>query len=398
MQVTQIRTLLNTVATEVLGRVKQEGGQEVDQDIVKEDLSGLTQLRTEVFTATAYDNYVRKLVDHIGKMVFVDRVYKGRAPKVVIDGWDYGSVVEKIDVDMPNTEESDKWQLQDGQNYSQDTFHRPNVTVSFFNGATAYKVELSITDDQVKESFDSPEQMNRFLSTIYIKMDNKMTFNIDELIMRTINNMTVETIYNEYKGGDLGSASHIRAVNLLKLYNDTFTKTLTVAKALYDADFLKFASMQIGMFINDMESMSTLFNIDRKARFTPKEYLHVVMLGEFTKATGSYLQADTFNKELVALPQYEEVAYWQTLGSDRAKRGALKVKNSAGHEVDLTGKLLCVLFDRDALGVRQPEFNTPVHRNEINHFWNVSHQAKVDFFNDTSENFACFFIQDAPAA
>ena len=398
MQVTQIRTLLNTVATEVLGRVKQGDGQEVDQDIVKEDLSGLTQLRTEVFTATAYDNYVRKLVDHIGKMVFVDRVYKGRAPKVVIDGWDYGSVVEKIDVDMPETAESDKWQLQDGQNYSQDTFHRPNVTVSFFNGSTAYKVELSITDDQVKESFDSPEQMNRFLSTIYIKMDNKMTFNIDELIMRTINNMTVETIYNEYKGGDLGGASHIRAVNLLKLYNDTFTKTLTVSKALYDADFLKFASMQIGMYINDMESMSTLFNIDRKARFTPKEYLHVVMLGEFTKATGSYLQADTFNKELVALPQYEEVAYWQTLGSDRAKRGALKVKNSAGHEVDLTGKLLCVLFDRDALGVRQPEFNTPVHQNEINHFWNVSHQAKVSFFNDTSENFACFFIQDAPAA
>ena len=196
MQVTQIRTLLNTVATEVLGRVKQGDGQEVDQDIVKEDLSGLTQLRTEVFTATAYDNYVRKLVDHIGKMVFVDRVYKGRAPKVVIDGWDYGSVVEKIDVDMPETAESDKWQLQDGQNYSQDTFHRPNVTVSFFNGSTAYKVELSITDDQVKESFDSPEQMNRFLSTIYIKMDNKMTFNIDELIMRTINNMTVETIYD----------------------------------------------------------------------------------------------------------------------------------------------------------------------------------------------------------
>lgn len=312
MDVKQIYTLINSVSGEVLGKT----------DIVTEDLTGIVDLGKEVFNQNAVDNYVKSLVNHIGKVIFVNRPYAGKVPSVLMDAWEFGSVLEKISADVPEAEENDTWNLTDGTSYDQDVFHKPTVTAKFFNSKVTFEVPVSITERQVKESFSNAAQLNGFISMIYAAVEKSMTIKADALIMRTINNMIAETVLadaqafgataaGDMAGADLSSASTARCVNLLKLYNDkTGASTkLTAAKAITDPDFIRFASYVMGTYADRLQSISTLFNVGGKERFTPKDMLHVVLLSDFAKAAQTYLYSDTFNRGDVLLPQAETVPF-----------------------------------------------------------------------------------------
>lgn len=397
MEVKQIYSLINSVSGEVLGKT----------DIVAEDLTGVVDLGTEIFNQNAVDNYVKSLVNHIGKVIFVNRPYAGKVPSVLMDAWEFGSVLEKISADVPEAEENDTWDLTDGQTYSQDVFHKPTVTAKFFNSKVTFEVPVSITERQVKESFSNAAQLNGFISMIYAAVEKSMTIKADALIMRTINNMIAETVLADAEafgataagamaGADLSSASTARCVNLLKLYNDkTGASTeLTAAKAITDPDFIRFASYVMGTYADRLQSISTVFNVGGKERFTPKDMLHVVLLSDFAKAAQTYLYSDTFNRGDVLLPQAETVPFWQGSGQnyDFASTGHIKVKESGGKDVEITG-VLGVMFDRDALGVCNLDRRVTTNYNAKAEFFNNYYKFDAGYFNDTNENFVVFFIE-----
>lgn len=397
MEVKQIYTLINSVSKEVLGKT----------DIVQEDLTGIVDLGTEVFNQNAVDNYVKSLVNHIGKVIFVNRPYAGKVPSVLMDAWEFGSVLEKISADVPEAEENDTWNLTDGQTYSQDVFHKPTVSAKFFNSKVTFEVPVSITERQVKESFSNAAQLNGFISMIYAAVEKSMTIKADALIMRTINNMIAETVLadaqafgataaGDMTGADLSSASTARCVNLLKLYNDkTGASTkLTAAKAITDPDFIRFASYVMGTYADRLQSISTVFNVGGKERFTPKDMLHVVLLSDFAKAAQTYLYSDTFNRGDVLLPQAETVPFWQGSGQNYefASTGNINIKESGGKAVEISG-VLGVMFDRDALGVCNLDRRVTTNYNAKAEFFNNYYKFDAGYFNDTNENFVVFFIE-----
>lgn len=397
MNVKQIYELINSVSNEVLGRT----------DIVTEDLTGIVDLGTEVFNQGAVDNYVKSLVNHIGKVIFVNRPYAGKVPSVLMDAWEFGSVLEKISADVPEAEENDTWNLTDGRTYSQDVFHKPTVTAKFFNSKVTFEVPVSITERQVKESFSNAAQLNGFISMIYAAVEKSMTIKADALIMRTINNMIAETVLADAQAfgataegdmakADLASASTARCVNLLKLYNDkTGASTkLTAAKAITDPDFIRFASYIMGTYADRLQSISTMFNVGGKERFTPKDMLHVVLLSDFAKAAQTYLYSDTFNRGDVLLPQAETVPFWQGSGQNYefASTGKINIKESGGKAVTVTG-VLGVMFDRDALGVCNLDRRVTTNYNAKAEFFNNYYKFDAGYFNDTNENFVVFFIE-----
>lgn len=397
MEVKQIYTLINSVSGEVLGRT----------DIVQDDLTGIVDLGKEVFNQSAVDNYVKSLVNHIGKVIFVNRPYAGKVPSVLMDAWEFGSVLEKISADVPAAEENDTWDLTDGQTYSQDVFHKPTVTAKFFNSKVTFEVPVSITERQVKESFSNAAQLNGFISMIYAAVEKSMTIKADALIMRTINNMIAETVLADAKafgataagdmtGADLSSASTARCVNLLKLYNDNMgaSASLTAAKAITDPEFIRFASYVMGTYADRLQSISTVFNVGGKERFTPKDMLHVVLLSDFAKAAQTYLYSDTFNRGDVLLPQAETVPFWQGSGKNYefASTGNIKVKESGGKAVEISG-VLGVMFDRDALGVCNLDRRVTTNYNAKAEFFNNYYKFDAGYFNDTNENFVVFFIK-----
>lgn len=388
MEVKQIFTLINSVSAEVLGT----------KELVSEDLTGLVDLGNEVFSQNAVDNYVKSLVNHIGKVVFVNRPYAGKIPSVLMDAWEFGSVLEKISADLPEAEENKSWELTDGTDYSQDVFHKPKVTAKFYNSKVTFEVPVSITERQVKESFTNAEQLNAFLSMIYNAVEKSITIKTDALIMRTINNMIAQTLIadNEAFGGDTPdytSASTARCVNLLKLYNDNKGTNLTAAKALTDPDFIKFASYTIGLYTDRLASISSVFNIGGKPRFTPRENLHVVLLSDFEKAARAYLYSDTYNKEQVLLPNAESVPFWQGSGTkyDLTNTAHINIKETGGKTVDISG-VLGVMFDRDALGVCNLNRRVTTNYNAKAEFFNNYYKFDAGYFNDTNENFVVFFV------
>ena len=389
MQVKQIYKLLNDVTKEVLGST----------ELVNEDLTGLVDLGTEVFNQNAVDNYVKSLVNHIGKVIFVNRPYSGKIPSVLMDSWEFGSVLEKINADIPEAEENKTWDLVDGKSYAQDVFHKPVVTAKFFNSKVTFEVPVSITERQVKESFSNSEQLNAFLSMIYNAVEKAITIKTDALIMRTINNMIGETLIADAAafGGagseDYTSASTARCVNLLKLYNTQKGTTLTPDKAITDPDFIKFASYTIGLYSDRLASISSVFNIGGKARFTPKENLHIVLLSDFEKAAKTYLYADSYNKDQVLLPNAETIPFWQGSGKkyDFDSVAHITIKETNGTSVEISG-VLGVMFDRDALGVCNLDRRVTTNYNAKAEFFNNYYKFDAGYFNDTNENFVVFFV------
>lgn len=400
MTVKQIYELMNTVTGEVLGKT----------DLVAEDLSNVVDVGTEVFNASAVDNYVKTLVNHIGKVVFVNRPYSGKIPSVLMDSWEFGSVLEKIACDTPKATENESWELVEGQEYKQDIFYQPKVSAKFFNSKVTFEVPMSFTEKQVKESFSNAAQLNGFISMIYNAVDRSMTIKIDSLVMRTINSMIAQTLNADkakFTGG-YGTASTARCVNLLKLYNDKFfpatgstanPDALTADKAIYDPDFIRFASYTMGVYVDRLSSISTLFNVGGKDRFTDANNLHVIMLSDFAKGADVYLQSDVRHNEMTRLPNYETVPYWQGSGQNYEfdSTSAINVKIDASTTVEIGG-IVGVMFDRDALGVSNLDRRVTTAYNAKAEFFNNYYKFDAGYFNDTNENFVVFFVSDAKTA
>lgn len=391
MKVNQIYDIVNNIASEVTGKT----------DLVAEDLHNIIDVGKEVLSSTDVDNYVKKLVDRIGKVVFVDRDYRGIAPKVLMDAWEFGSVVEKIQMDLPVAVENPSWNLTSGQTYDPNIFYQPTVTAKFFNNKNTFEIPMSFTEMQVKESFTDATQLNAFMSMIYSMIARAMTVRTDSMIQRTINNMIAQTIANDFKDvtdGNYSSKTSTRAVNLLYLYNQANSSSLTANVALTTPEFIRFASYTMGLYVDRLRGLSTLFNCGGKERFTSRDLLHIVMLSDFTKAADMYLYSDTFHNELVQLPNYESVPFWQASGKSYAFNDVSKINITTADSANETGKavtiggIVGVMFDRDSLGVTNYNERVTSNYNAKAEFFNNFYKWDCGFFNDLNENFVLFFM------
>lgn len=387
MEVKQIYQLMNEVTKEVLGM----------DDVVQEDLSNIVEVGTQIFDANKVDHYVRSLVDHIGRVIFVDRKYTGNAPSVLMDGWTYGSVLEKIKTTkLPDAEVNEDWELQDGHSYDPHVFHKPSVAAKFFNKKVTFEITMSYTEMQVRESFSSVTQLNGFISMIRTSVENSMTVKLDALIGRTIVNFMGETIANEYTTlTDFDKTSGIRAVNLLYLYNQKYSKTLTPAAAVTDPEFIRFAAYTMGLYQDRLSRYSTLFNTEGNDRFTPQESLHTILLSEFRRAADVYLQSGVYHEEYTKLVNSEVVPFWQGTGDDYdfAHTSFINIKLASDNTKELElGGIIGVMFDRNALGVACMDRRIRSEYNPKGEFMNEFYKMDAEYFNDMGENGVVFFV------
>lgn len=363
--------------------------------LLQEDLSNIVEVGTAIFNANALDKYVDALVNHIGRVVCVTRAYRGILASLQVDAWEFGSVMEKITMELPKAEENETWSLKDGEVYEENQFYQPQITAKFFNKKTTFEIPMSITEKQVRQSFTNATQLSSFVAMIFNALENALTLRIEEMSRRAINNAIAETIYSEYPLADYNTKSGVRAVNLLYLYNQTIPTPITKADALTDEGFLKFASYTMAMYQDKLKSMSTLFNLSGKERFTPADRLHFVTLSNFTRASDMYLQSDTFHKELVALKGFENIPYFQGTSTDYSFDNVSKinVKTAEGHDVELSG-ILAVMFDTDCILVTNKERRITSKWNAKAEFTNYWYKVDAEYIVDVAnENCVVFFIQ-----
>ncbi len=390
MKINQIYDIVNGISKEILG----------EQAVVAENLENIVDIGKEIFDNTSYDKYVKTLVDHIGRVIFVDRAYEGTASELYRDSWEYGAVMEKITGDLPEAVENESWNLTDKASYDPNVFNKPDVSAKFFDKRTTFEIDLSIADKQARSAFNSANQMNSFLTMLTGNVDKSLTVKMDSLAERTVNNFILQTLDAEFPNvidNDYSNSTGVKAINLLKVYNTTFSKSLTAAACLYDEDFLKFASMIIRRTVIRMKKMSKLFNVGGKARFTPSSLQHVILHGDFTTAADMYLQSGTFHKELVELPKFREVAYFQGSGTDYSFSSTSNIsgiieKGSTTKTISLDG-VIGVVFDHDAMGITNLDRRVTSNYNPKAEFTNYFYKVDCGYFNDLNESGVVFFVQ-----
>ena len=389
MKITQVYEIVNDAQKEVLG----------SESITKEDLSDVVSIGTTLANMNAYDKFVGALVNRIAKNIFSIRAYTGRAPKVLMDSWEFGSIVQKVHATLPDAEENESWNLTDNTVYEQDTFYKPSVSVKLWNQKTTFEIPLSIAEEQLKQSFLGASEMARFIEMLYQIVENSLTLKFDALIMRTINNFIGATIYDSTSGGSLQNTT--RCVKLLTEFNNAYGLTgddvLTQAKAMYNKDFLRYCAYRIKQVATRMSNYSVLFNMGGTQKHTPREDLHIVMLDYLDAGVSAFLQSDTFHEELVKLPDADIVSCWQGTGTDYALTSASKIhvevsdKTGTKREVEQNYIVAC-MFDRNALGVTAMNKRVTSHYNAKAEFFNYWYKEDAGYFNDYNENFVVFVV------
>lgn len=383
MKMTQIYELVNDAIKETTG----------EEAAVTEDLRNLVDVGKSIIgDPYKLPLYAKNLVNRIGREVYRIQSYAGRAPQVYMDSWEYGSIRMKISFGLYEAQENASWTLQNGQSVDPNIFTEGNGSAKYFNERVTFEVPISITEVMIKQSFTSAEEMNAFVSGMFSYIQNSMTVATDELIMKTINNFTAETIYDEYAGSSTSLASHVKAVNLYYLFKQQYpTSDLTASTCVNDAEFIRFAAFTMDVIRERMKVMSKTFNIEGAARFTTDEDLKVVCLSDFWSAAKVFLQSDTFHNEYTALPKADTVAFWQATGTAWDEVSKIKVKTSENHTVEQTG-ILAVMFDRNALGVSCMNKRTTTNYNGRGEYTNYWFKQDAAYWNDFSENFVVFFV------
>ena len=392
MKITQLATILNGTLN-AAGIIDQTTGAAA---VAKEDLSNIVDLGKTVLDYTGqsnanYDSFVRSLIDQVGRVMFVDRKYTSQAPNILKDGWEYGSILQKVRCEAPDARDNATWDLfnypvSGGASYP-DPFElsKPTVQAKFFNSKATYEVPITLTDVQLRESFRSAEEFGRFIAMIENRIAMKITLCNDGLIMATIANLIAQKVH----GG--------KAVNLLALYKTATGSTITAAEALTDKEFLRFASKTIAQYKKYLAAASTLYNDGGYLTFTPEDRLKFVANIEFSKSLDAYLYSDTFHNEFVNLPGYEEVAFWQGTGTsddDRLKIDVAIDVNGTPTEVKQDG-ILAVMFDEEAAAVCNQNYRVTSQYNGRGEYTNYFYKWDAMYMNDVLENCVVFIAADA---
>ena len=379
MKVTQIKDLVNSSLKELNG----------SSILLKEDLSNVVDVGTEIFDTDNVENFVKKLIDRVGSTVFNTRVYQGSAPSVLMSSWEFGSVLEKVDSELPDVEENDSWQLVNGKDYSPNIFYQPKVSAKFFNSKVTFDIPISFTRMQVKSAFNSASELNGFLSMLMNSVQNAMTVHIDGLIMKTINNMTA-TVLNGKKG--------LQVVNLLDGYNANSTVKLTAQNALQNADFIKYANLIINTYRDRISKLSTLFNQGGKSKFTPLANQHLVVLSDLASASKVYLESETYHDDNVKINNYDTVPYWQASGTtysfDDVSSIDVAIKDGKSTKEIKASGILGVLFDTNAVGVTCQNQRVTTNYNPRAEFYTNFTKYDAGYYNDLNENFIVFTVKN----
>lgn len=364
MEVKQIATILNTITKELTG----------EYGIVQEDLTGVVDLGNTVFSSEWKDNYVKSMIDRIGKSVFVDRPYSGFAPSILRSDWEYGSILAKHRAKDFEAVENPSWKLTAGQTVDQFQFNPPEVKQGFWNSKQAWQIECSFAEVQVKEAFTSAAQMNEFFAMIESTIDSSRTQKMDALAMRCINRL-------------IAGATRKQVATVRSDYQDIYG---SAPSNILNPDFLRFLAYKVLDYKDLLKVRSTLFNQGDAGynRHTPPEFLHVVMCSAVGRALDVFMQSDTYHNDFTDIGSYETVPYWQAVIAegtiDLDTRMHILIEDGDS-EMSITN-VMGVMFDRDAVALNNTNMRVTSSYNANGEYYNNFYKVDTNCMVDLNEN------------
>ena len=337
------------------------------------------------------DKWYGKLTNRIVKTVIFARSYSADTRKVLRDEHTWGAFVQKLYVVAPDAVDNPAYGGWTGSSFSQISPYDVDTTLTcdslLFGGEGTWAYEFVMPEVQIRKAFTSPAEMSAFVDAQFVAVMNKIEVSREALVSAAVNTGIADAITNGLSR------------NLLTEYNTLAGTNITAAEALRNKEFLKFASKEINKAVKFIRKPSVNFNIKKYETFTPADKLITEVNSEFAQACEFYLEADTFNRNLVSLPNYSEVPYWQSQGADQgfASCSAINVTHAdvnSGEAVEQTGIIACLRDEEYVACYFGDEYQwaMPNPRQRVS---NYGYQYKKGYAVDEHANCLVFIIADS---
>ena len=350
-------------------------------------ISNLSQDGKETWFAT--------LLDRIGQVVMDNRAYTAKtAVSLWKDPFEYGAIMQKIHAVMPTATQDKAW--VDPGDVSTDPFApvERSIEQRLYGKQSVWQIKDTIPSVQLTTAFTSEERMAAFLNNLMLSTQNALVRSLENLGNITRSSMIAKAY--------LAGGAHV--VKLLTLYNTTFTQSLTAPECLYSRDFLRFASLQIALKLDQMQHMTSIFAKSGYERFSSRDYLNFAVLGLFDDSVSSYLASDTYHEKLVELPSENKyiAPFWQATGTGFAYADISKINlelqpessSGAGDDIKLEkAGIVAVIHDKEACGMTMDQRRVTTLYNpeiEATNYW---YKMRERYFVDDTQPCVVFTLE-----
>lgn len=381
MQVQQIYTNINNWIAEQTAEAKFDDT-ELQSWILNEDLSNIVDIGTKIYNTGWIDNFVKSMIDRIGRMVFVDRRTTGYAPDIQRNGWDFGSVLSKTRIKRFEAKSNPSWALTKGQTVNQFEYNPPEASTKYYNIKVAWQIDCSFAEMQVREAFTSPMEMNRFMSAIEATIGQSLDDQMDALTMRAINGFIGEKI-NANGGG---------VVDILTPFNTENSTSLTLDSMTQSEDWNRYAAYQILCYKDRLKARTSVFNENDEAGYdtaTPPEFLHFVLHEDVARSVDVYLNAQTFHNDFSDIGEYDVIPMWQASGSKFQRSVTTQIDIDLPSNSSTTIKrngIIGLMFDRDAIVINNENQRVTSSYNANGEYFNNFYKVDTNIIIDMNEN------------
>lgn len=390
----QIYTIVNEVAQQAMG----------SKDITVVDNAGLIALGNIVLGSDATkNNFINALTDRIGRTIVSFRAYHSHFPDFERDSIEWGNIIQKLKIAMPEAEKDDSYDLVDGKSVDQYKINKVKVNQLLFTTETPWQTHITVHLDALEKAFIDSNSMGSFISGMFGEVQNRIELAMENLSMDCINNYICEIEARQ-------SIAPKRRIALLTEYKDKTGEDYTAEpeKALEDEKFLKYVVKRINSISSTMEFMTQSLYTDTGeigempakdsniySRHTPKSEQKLVLHMDLDNALKTDVNAKAFNMGQVAIDiPFKTVPFWQSTQSPT--KISVKVASGAPQgvppEVTLSG-VMGILYDREAMGTFKKKYTSltsPI--NAAGKYYNVFYHMVTMYYNDLTENAVVFLL------
>ena len=371
MNTEQIYALVNEVNAEAFG----------SNALAVVDTSSLISLgNTVLSSSTNTEAFLNTLAQRIGRTILRFRDYRNKLGDMVLNDFEYGAILQKIKVIMPEAEKDEMYGLVDGNSVDHYKVAKPDVNQKLFVTRTPYQFHITIQRETLKEAFLDETAMGSFIAVVFGEVRNAIEVSLENLSRVTLATAIAET------------AGTGRFIELVSEYNTLYTPItpLTAVTCQNDPDFMRYAMSRINSVLDGMQDMSTLYNDGSFETFTPKEDVRVKIISSFMRRLETVVEYAAFHDRFVR-PDADitTINYWQSALTPMD----VKIKRPSDNNSVSRNNIIALVHDRDAMGVYKIDedvLTTPV--NAAGGYYNTYWHEKQLRFIDLSENFVCFTL------
>lgn len=370
MTTQQIYTLVNAVNSEAFGH----------SALAVNDTSSLISLgNTVLSSSTNTEAFLNTLAQRIGRTILRFREYRNKLGDMVLNDFEYGAILQKLKVHMPEAEQDESYDLIDGNTVDPYVIAKPSVDQKLFVTRTPYQYHITIQRVHLKEAFLSPEAMGSFIGVVFGEVRNAI-----EVSLENLGRITLATAIAEY--------SSAREIALVTDFNNEYNPTpaLTAAEALHNEEFLRYAIMRMTSMTDNIQDMSELYNDGTMNTFTPREDIRIKVLAEFQRRIESNVLYAAFNERYVDIPEgYKTLNFWQAAQSPYD----VNITRPSDQTATTVNNVVAILYDRDAMGIYK--IDEEVATSDLNAaglYYNQYWHEKQLRFIDLSENGVIFTL------